>query len=57
MSTDEVVKVLETPEEWQAIAGEEPVRDMLYVIEVYAAWCGPSQAAMSTYRKIKATNR
>ena len=28
-------------------------RDMLYVIEVYADWCGPSLAANSTFRKIK----
>ena len=29
---------------------------MLFVVEVYANWCGPSAAAISTYKKIKDAN-
>ena len=51
--SEELVKSIETPEEWLQICGEGFRRDMLFVVEVYASWCGPSQAANSTYRKIK----
>ena len=47
---------IETPEQWTTIAGDSAHKDMLYVVEVYASWCGPSQAATSTYRKIKDAN-
>ena len=53
LSADALLKNIETPEEWLKICGDENfARDMLYVVEVYASWCGQSQAATSTYRKI-----
>jgi len=55
-ATDELQKSIETVDEWLHIAGDEPQKDMLFVVEVYAAWCGPSQAAISTYKKIKDAN-
>ena len=47
---------IETPEHWAELTdAENPKfnRDMLYVVEVYASWCGPSLASNATFRKIK----
>ena len=51
-----LTKSIETIEEWNMIAGEDPHKDMLYVVEIFASWCGSSQAAISTYKKIKENN-
>ena len=53
---DSEIRLIETPEEWLDIIGETPKKDMLFIVEVFAEWCGPSQAALSTYRKIKDQN-
>lgn len=44
---------VETPEAWAKISGEEATGDMLFVVEVYAEWCGPTLAANTTFRNIK----
>ena len=54
--SEELLKTIETGDELLKIYGDDFQRDMLFVIEIYAAWCGPSQAALSTYRKIKDAN-
>merc|ERR1712146_662601 len=50
------VDPIDTVEEWNVTCGENAAKDMLFVVEVYAAWCGPSQAVLSTYKKIKDNN-
>ena len=55
-NADDILVVVETPEKWGTICGDAAQKDMLFVVEVYAAWCGPSQAAISTYKKIKDAN-
>ena len=54
--SEELLKTIETGDELLKIYGDDFQRDMLFVIEIFAAWCGPSQAALSTYRKIKDSN-
>jgi thioredoxin 1 len=51
-----LLKTIETTEDWLTICGEAANKDLLFIVEVYAAWCGPSIAALSTYRKIKEQN-
>ena len=41
-----------TEEEWQRISGDTAERDVLFMVEVYAAWCGPSEAITSTFKKL-----
>uniref|UniRef100_A0A6T7YMV1 Thioredoxin domain-containing protein n=1 Tax=Prymnesium polylepis TaxID=72548 RepID=A0A6T7YMV1_9EUKA len=49
---EELAVPIETVEQWTTIAGEHAVKDMLFVVEVFAEWCGPSQAIWSTYVKL-----
>ena len=44
---------IETPEAWAKVSGEEATHDMLFVVEVYAEWCGPTLASNSTFKRIK----
>ena len=44
--------VLTTDEEWAMVHGEgcgEAVKGFLCVVEVFADWCGPSEAVLSTF--------
>ena len=34
------------------VYGDAAKQDMLYVVEVYAKWCGSSKACLSTYKKL-----
>ena len=52
MAESELIAI-ETPEAWLDIIGDNPKRDMLFIVEVYAEWCGESMAAKSTYKKIR----
>lgn len=52
-SADDILFIIETPEQWATVCGEEAVKDKLFVVEVYASWCGPATAAISTYKKLK----
>ena len=52
----DLLKAIETVDEWVNICGDDATKDMLFIVETYASWCGPSQAALSTYRKIKEQN-
>ena len=56
MAESDLLKAIETVDDWVNICGDDATKDMLYIVETYAAWCGPSQAALSTYRKIKEQN-
>mmetsp|Transcript_18564 Transcript_18564/g.42728 ORF Transcript_18564/g.42728 Transcript_18564/m.42728 type:complete len:138 (+) Transcript_18564:136-549(+) len=40
-------------EEWAKVCGEAAEKDCLFFVEVYAAWCGPSDAILSTFRKLR----
>ena len=53
---EQLIKSVETVDEFLNIWGDDAKTDMLFVCEVFAEWCGPSQAAVSTYRKIKDAN-
>lgn len=37
---------------WNMVYGDAAKQDMLYVVEVYAKWCGSSKACLSTYKKL-----
>ncbi|KAL1525092.1 hypothetical protein AB1Y20_019964 [Prymnesium parvum] len=49
---EEIAKTIESTEAWEQICGENAIRDMLFVVEVYAEWCGPSTAIWSSYVKM-----
>ena len=55
-SADDILFIVETPEQWATICGDEATKDMLFIVEVYAAWCGASAAAISTYKRLKDEN-
>ena len=55
-SADDILFIIETPEQWATVFGEEATKDMLFIVEVYAAWCGPAAAAISTYMRLKEDN-
>eukprot|EP00966_Prymnesium_polylepis_P001700 39117-Prymnesium_polylepis.2 len=44
---------LTTEEEWAKVCGDSAEKDVLYFVEVFAAWCGPSDAITSTFRRLK----
>ena len=52
----DLVKSIETIEEWNMICGDDAQKDMLFIVDFYAEWCGPSIAVTSTYKKIKDQN-
>ena len=52
----DLVKSIDSVEEWNTISGDAAAKDMLFIVEVYAEWCGPSIAVLSTYKKIKDNN-
>ena len=51
--TGPLMPAITTEEEWAKVSGDNAEKDVLYFIEVYAAWCGPSDAVISTFRKLK----
>mmetsp|Transcript_23409 Transcript_23409/g.40011 ORF Transcript_23409/g.40011 Transcript_23409/m.40011 type:complete len:138 (-) Transcript_23409:274-687(-) len=44
--------VISTEEEWAKVSGESAEKDMLFMVEVFANWCGPSEAITSTMKKL-----
>ena len=40
-------------EGWAKVCGEEAEKDFLHLIEVYAKWCGPSEAIITTLKRIQ----
>lgn len=44
--------VISTEEEWAKVSGESAEKDMLFMVEVFANWCGPSEAITSTMMKL-----
>ena len=57
MADQAALKSIETVEQWTDIGDSVNFRkDMLYVVEVYAEWCGETMAAKSTYNKIVNNN-
>lgn len=40
-------------ETWVKISGEEAEKDFLQLVEVYAKWCGPSEAIITTLKRIQ----
>ncbi|KAJ1617069.1 hypothetical protein T492DRAFT_1152100 [Pavlovales sp. CCMP2436] len=43
---------LETTAEWEAHTEAAAPKDWLYVVEIYAMWCGPTEAIHSTLKKL-----
>ncbi len=51
--TDEVLQTeITCDEEWAALLGDGATKDMLFVVEVFATWCGPSAAIQSTLKRL-----
>ena len=46
------VATLVDVEKWPTISGDAAERDFLYVVEVFCKWCGPSEAIISTFRRV-----
>lgn len=53
MANKEGANPIGTQEEWDKICGDKAEKDCLFLVEVYAAWCGPSNAILSTYKKLR----
>ena len=51
--TKETIAVTLDEESWKKICGEEAEKDFLQVVEVYAKWCGPSEAIITTLKRIQ----
>ena len=43
-------------DEWAAVAGPSATKDCLFVVEVYAGWCGPTDAITQTARRLQIEN-
>jgi thiol-disulfide isomerase/thioredoxin len=46
-------------EGWKNVCGEVAEKDFLFVVEVFSKWCGPSEAIITTLKRISMdlTNR
>ena len=51
--TKETIATTLDEETWKKICGEEADKDFLQVVEVYAKWCGPSEAIIMTLKRIQ----
>lgn len=49
---DKLAVLLEGDEGWAKIKGEEAEMGFLLVLEVFSKWCGPSEAIISTVKRI-----
>ncbi len=47
-----IATLIETEEMWATISGEAAEKDFLHVVELFSAWCGPSDAITSTYKRL-----
>ena len=44
--------LLEGDEAWAKVSGEDAEKGYLFVVEVFSKWCGPSEAILSTVKRI-----
>ena len=51
--TKETIAVTLTDETWPKISGDDAEKDFLQLVEVYAKWCGPSEAIITTLKRIQ----
>ena len=49
---EELSKLIETEEQWAKISGDNCEHDFLHVVEIFSAWCGPSEAINSTLKRL-----
>lgn len=49
---DKIAVLLEGDDAWSKISGEEAEAGFLLVVEVFSKWCGPSEAIISTVKRI-----
>ena len=45
--------LISTDEQFAKVYGEAAEKDMLFFCEVFAQWCGPSEAILSTFRRLR----
>merc|ERR1740138_432544 len=50
--TKETVAVTLDHEAWKTVCGEAAEKDFLFVVEPYSKWCGPSEAIITTLKRI-----
>jgi hypothetical protein len=48
----DIVKVLTTEEEFATVCGDKAIGDCLFMVQVHASWCGPSEAVVSTVKRL-----
>ena len=53
LNTKETIAKELDAETWLNVCGEEAEKDFLFVVEVYAKWCGPSEAIIMTLKRIQ----
>ena len=51
--TKETIAVTLDEETWKNVSGEAAEKDFLSVVEVFAKWCGPCEAIITTLRRIQ----
>lgn len=44
--------LIEGEEAWKKVCGDGADKDMLFVVEVFCHWCGPSEAIVSTLKRL-----
>lgn len=45
--------LIDNEDTWKQVSGEAAERDFLHVVEVFSTWCGPSEAILSTYKRVQ----
>jgi thiol-disulfide isomerase/thioredoxin len=49
---EQIAVLLETEEDWARICGDSADKGFLFVVEVFCKWCGPSEAILSTLKRL-----
>ena len=44
--------LIDSEEAWAQVSGEAAEKDFLHIVEVFSGWCGPSEAILSTYKRV-----
>ena len=44
--------LIDGAEGWKRVCGDGAERDFLHVVEVFSKWCGPSEAIVSTLKRL-----
>ena len=49
---EQVAVLLEGDEAWSKVCGDSAEKGFLFVVEVFCKWCGPSEAILSTLKRL-----